>query len=87
MHHILINNSDSISICEKTAYIYADNGTEFSNPTAIECDDDGVIRSYVIYCDPSSPNQKRSKDNKDFCVSRNYLLTKHIKRPESYAVG
>ena len=31
--------------------------------------------------------RKRSKDNKDFCVSRNYLLTKHIKRPESYAVG
>lgn len=34
----------------------ADNGTEFSNPTAIECDDDGVIRSYIFYCDPSSPS-------------------------------
>ena len=26
LHHILVNNADSISCCEKTAYIYADNG-------------------------------------------------------------
>lgn len=26
LHHILVNNPDTISCCEKTAYIYADNG-------------------------------------------------------------
>ena len=33
----------------------ADNGTEFSDPFGIEVDSDGVIRSRVFYCDPSSP--------------------------------
>ena len=37
----------------------ADNGSEFSNPTAIEVDPvDGVVRTRVFYCDPSSPYQK-----------------------------
>jgi len=36
----------------------ADNGSEFSNPFAIETDEDGVIRTLLFYCDPSSPGQK-----------------------------
>ena len=53
----------------------ADNGTEFSNPTAIECDDDGVIRSYVFYCDPSSPNQKGACENNHEFIRR--IIPKH----------
>lgn len=48
----------------------ADNGTEFSNPTAIECDDDGVIRSYIFYCDPSSPSQKGACENNHEFIRR-----------------
>lgn len=35
-----------------------DNGTEFSNPSAIEFDKDGNRRSYVFYCDPKHSEQK-----------------------------
>lgn len=48
----------------------ADNGSEFSNPLAIECDSDGVIRSYVFYCDPSSPGQKGACENNHEFIRR-----------------
>ena len=38
--------------------LLADNGTEFSNPKALEFDKDGNQRSHVFYCNPSAPNQK-----------------------------
>jgi len=38
--------------------ILTDNGTEFSNPKAIEFNADGLRRSHVFYCNPSSPFQK-----------------------------
>lgn len=38
--------------------ILTDNGTEFSNPLALEFNADGERRSHVFYCDPSSPYQK-----------------------------
>ncbi len=39
----------------------ADNGSEFSNPTAIEFDlVDGGRRTRVFYCDPNAPYQKGS---------------------------
>ncbi|MBQ9613777.1 MAG: IS30 family transposase [Lachnospiraceae bacterium] len=38
--------------------ILADNGTEFSDPKAIEFDKNGIRRSYVFYCDPEAPGQK-----------------------------
>ena len=41
----------------------ADNGTEFSDPFGIEADSDGVIRSRLFYCDPSSPGQKGACEN------------------------
>ena len=37
--------------------ILADNGSEFSDPRAIEFDENGNRRSYVFYCDHSSPYQ------------------------------
>ena len=38
--------------------ILADNGSEFSNPKAIEFDEDGNRRTYMFYCHPSSPFEK-----------------------------
>ncbi len=40
--------------------IVTDNGSEFSNPRAIEFgpDGNGVRRTHIFYCDPSSPHQK-----------------------------
>ncbi len=41
----------------------ADNGSEFSNPSAIEVDPvDGVVRTRVFYCDPNAPYQKGSAE-------------------------
>lgn len=40
--------------------LLADNGTEFSNPTALEFNEDGEQISHVFYCDPSAPGQKGS---------------------------
>jgi IS30 family transposase len=40
-----------------------DNGSEFSNPSAIEADDDGVMRTLVFYCDPYQSNQKSLCEN------------------------
>jgi IS30 family transposase len=38
--------------------ILTDNGSEFSNPRAIEYDTSGLQRTRIFYCDPSSPHQK-----------------------------
>lgn len=38
--------------------ILTDNGSEFSNPEAIEFDKDGKRRTYIFYCHPSSPQEK-----------------------------
>lgn len=38
--------------------ILTDNGSEFSNPKAIEDGCDGLQRTRIFYCDPSSPHQK-----------------------------
>jgi IS30 family transposase len=38
--------------------ILTDNGSEFSNPRAIEYDSCGNLRTRLFYCDPSSPHQK-----------------------------
>ena len=38
--------------------LLADNGSEFSDPLALEIGPDGEQRSHVFYCDPSAPNQK-----------------------------
>lgn len=39
-----------------------DNGSEFSNPAAIEFDRDKKRRTYVFYCDPGAPYQKGSAE-------------------------
>lgn len=42
--------------------LLADNGTEFSNPAAIESDGQDGLRTHVFYCDPSAPHQKGSAE-------------------------
>ena len=42
--------------------ILGDNGSEFSDPKAIEFDNEGNQRTRVFYCDPSSPGQKGSAE-------------------------
>ena len=42
--------------------ILTDNGTEFSNPKAIESAPDGRRRTYVFYCDPQASQQKGSAE-------------------------
>jgi len=38
--------------------VLTDNGSEFSNPKALEVDPDGVIRTRIFYCDPNASFQK-----------------------------
>jgi IS30 family transposase len=38
--------------------LLGDNGSEFSNPKALEFDSDGARRTWVFYCDPYSSFQK-----------------------------
>lgn len=40
--------------------LLADNGSEFSDPQALEYGPDGELRSRVFYCHPSTPNEKGS---------------------------
>lgn len=40
--------------------LLADNGSEFSNPAAIEFTAEGLRRTRLFYCDPSAPYQKGS---------------------------
>lgn len=42
--------------------LLGDNGSEFSNPTALEFNSDKKRRTHVFYCDPSSPYQKGSAE-------------------------
>lgn len=54
--------------------ILTDNGSEFSNPKAIESDRQGNPRTRIFYCDPSSPGQKASiEKNHEFI---RYVLPK-----------
>ena len=51
--------------------ILTDNGSEFSNPKAIEYGASGRLRSRVFYCDPSAPYQKGS-------LEVNYTLIRRV---------
>lgn len=44
--------------CSMFPIILTDRGTEFSNPSALEKDDEGNLRSLVFYCDAGRPDQK-----------------------------
>ena len=42
--------------------LLGDNGSEFSNPRALELDRQGNLRTHVFYCDASAPYQKGSAE-------------------------
>lgn len=44
--------------CAMFPVVLTDNGSEFSNPTAIETAPDGTMRTKVFYCDPLASYQK-----------------------------
>jgi IS30 family transposase len=50
--------------------LLGDNGSEFSNPKAIEFDSDGNRRTRMYYCDPSSPFQKGAAENNHEFIRR-----------------
>ncbi|GHV48608.1 hypothetical protein FACS1894204_12960 [Synergistales bacterium] len=44
--------------------ILTDNGSEFTNPAAIEFDEENNKRTNLFYCHPSSPFEKGAIENK-----------------------
>ena len=50
--------------------ILCDNGSEFSAPSRIEADQDGVIRTKVFYTDPGAPYQKGACENNHSLIRR-----------------
>ena len=48
----------------------ADNGSEFSNPRAIEFNSRGEQRTHVFYCDPNAPYQKASAERNHEFIRR-----------------
>ncbi len=46
------------TFAERFQVLLTDNGSEFSNPTAIETREDGSIRTHIFYCDPGASYQK-----------------------------
>ena len=50
--------------------LLADNGSEFSNPKAIEFDRQGNRRSHLYYCDPNASYQKGSCENNHEMIRR-----------------
>ncbi len=58
--------------------ILTDNGSEFSNPSAIEFDENGNRRTFVFYCNSSSPYQKGS------CEVNHQLIRRIIPKGVSF---
>lgn len=50
--------------------ILTDNGSEFSNPLALEMAEDGSRRTSVFFCNPSSPYQKPTVENNHEFIRR-----------------
>jgi IS30 family transposase len=50
--------------------LLGDNGSEFSNPLALERDKQGNQRTKVFYCDPSAPYQKGAAENNHELIRR-----------------
>lgn len=50
--------------------LLGDNGSEFSNPSAIEMDPLGNCRTHVFYCDPQAPYQKGAAENNHTLIRR-----------------
>lgn len=66
----LFNCLDSDYFRKVFFLLLADNGGEFSNPTALEFDADGERRTRVFYCDPNAPYQKGSAERNHEFIRR-----------------
>lgn len=58
LYHILTSEV----FCKIFKICLTDNGSEFSNPKALEFDKDGNRRTHIFYCNPSAPYQKGSAE-------------------------
>jgi len=58
------------SFMELFSVILTDNGSEFSNPAAIEFYEDNNRRTHLFYCNPSSPFEKGSIENNHEFIRR-----------------
>lgn len=56
--------------CDLFKVLLGDNGSEFTNPSAIEFDKQGNRRTNVFYCDPSAPFQKGAAENNHTLIRR-----------------
>jgi transposase, IS30 family len=56
--------------CDLFKVLLGDNGSEFSNPKAIEFDRQGNRRTNVFYCNPSASYQKGSAENNHEMIRR-----------------
>ena len=50
--------------------LLCDNGSEFSNPSAIENDPHGLLRTRIFYCDPQASYQKGAAENNHALIRR-----------------
>jgi IS30 family transposase len=50
--------------------LLGDNGSEFSNPSAIERDLQSNQRTRIFYCDPQAPFQKGAAENNHSLIRR-----------------
>ena len=57
-YHIRRQLVNKIEFSKLFNIILTDNGTEFSDPLSLECDEQGEITTKVFYCDPYSSYQK-----------------------------
>ena len=58
------------SFCRLFQVLLTDNGSEFSNPSAIEKDLQGNPRTRIFYCDPQAPYQKGATENNHLLIRR-----------------
>lgn len=58
------------TFCRLFQVVLGDNGSEFSNPVAIETDSKGKQRTRVFYCDPNAPYQKGAAENNHSVLRR-----------------
>ena len=58
------------SFMELFPVILTDNGSEFSNPAAIEFGEDSGRRTHLFYCNPSSPFEKGAIENNHEFIRR-----------------
>lgn len=56
--------------CRLFQVLLGDNGSEFSNPSAIEVDRQGGQRTRVFYCDPQASYQKGAIENNHTMIRR-----------------